>query len=164
LSLEKSNEKLTADNQSALSHFYKYKQQNLVIVAKVDSINWAVFRACNEIALFKKVIVNQDSLGQDIAVTSKIIHGYSNELLLKQHLTDVYNQAHHIFAYVGQAGLDSTIKSLKEVQTDTAWTRKYFGDATPSMAAVTTLSKLQNDCLMAEQQSLLALQTRIVKK
>jgi len=161
-SLEKLNDKLVADNQIQLGHLYKYKPLNKSIVAKADSLHYAVIEVGDFTGLLKKIMINQDSVGEDTHVAAQLIHFNVNEKLLKQKLTDVYNCSHAIFIYTKNPGLDTTIISLKKVKTDTAWTNEFFSDGVPTMAAVTTLSKLQNECLSAEKQSLSVLKDHLV--
>ena len=162
-SLERSNKNITATNDAERKTISSYKPQNIEIVSRVDSITETVSIANNLLELFKTSIIDRDTTGKDVGAVEYIMSTGKNKKLLRMHMFNVYNHAHTIFIYCGKPKLDNTLTGLQEVQTDTAWVRKYFGAAMPSIAAITTLSKLQNECLTAEKNSLDALKTKLIK-
>ena len=166
ISLEKSNKVLSSENQLQLMYFYKCKQLNKGIVGKADSVHDAATDASDFIGVLKRILESQDTIGSAVHVASRLLHSQPYHEILRQKVRAVYDCSNIYFVcqHCPAPNVNTAIGSLKAVKTDTAWINKYFGDGTPTMAAVTTLSKLDNDCLTVEKQSLSILKKQLKTK
>jgi GldM N-terminal domain len=65
---------------------------------------------------------------------------------LKKELIDVYNFSKlYSEVYGRKSEFDNAILPFLEIENDKDWIRKHF-ELTPTVAAITMLSKYQNDC------------------
>jgi hypothetical protein len=83
---------------------------------------------------------------------------------LQRKLSMTYRYSRHILISGNYKPESDTIMShLKGVDKDTSWTKKNF-NGTVTMAALSTLSKMQSVCLNAELKCQKELKSKIIKK
>lgn len=121
-------------------------QQKMALVSKADTLFFLTNNTIAFIDSLKQTLELQDSSGNDIILTSKILVATKTSELLKSKLIHVYKFAHSVLTdSVDRTHLDSISRSIVELQRDKDWSRKYF-DVTPPVAAITILAKFENDC------------------
>ncbi len=145
-SLEKSSEYSDNSIGKLYALIMDSGQKRMQLVSKADTLFYITNNTIAFIDSLKKTLELQDSSGNDIILTSKILVSTKTSELLKSKLIHVYKFAHSVLTdSVDRTHLDSISHSILELQRDKDWSRKYF-DVTPPVAAITILAKFENDC------------------
>jgi len=145
-SLEKSNSVLNNSIDEIYSTINDVRQKNEPLALKADTIYFVTKQASNYIDSLKEIMQLQDTLGTNLNVATKLFVFTPTGDNLKKVLLDVYtNTKSYSIDNARQSELDSTLQSFREIQSNKDWTKLYF-EKTPTIAAITMLSKFQNDC------------------
>ncbi len=148
-SLEKSNSVLNNSIEGLYSTINSNRQKNQQLALKADSIYLATSEANNFIDSLKLTMRFQDTSGTNLDLATKLFVFTSTGDDLAKVLLKVYaNTNSYKISSSKRQELDSMLQSFREIQSDKQWTKKYF-EATPIVAAITILSKFQNDCTNA---------------
>jgi hypothetical protein len=153
-SLDKSNEYLNNSIEGLYSSIDSNRQKNTNLAIKADSVFYTTDIAFKFIDSLKQVMKFQDTSGTDIDLASSIFVNSKTGDILKEKLLTVYSHSYaSLIDSSKKASLDSVLNSISEFQVDINWKRNYFERA-PTVAAITILSKFQNDCKNAATISL----------
>jgi GldM N-terminal domain len=123
------------------------RKTSLTKVAYADSVYSATKNAYKYLDSLKEVLKRKDPTGADLELaTSVFIKTKAGDTLL-QKLSDV---CRHSSSWPidksKQSSLDSALVPIRELQIDKNWKKFYF-EGTPTVAAITILSKFQHDCI-----------------
>lgn len=145
-SLVVSNEGLNNSLKNIYSQINSNQSNNKYLASKADTIYLATSSVVYCLDSLKNVLIQKDSTGTNPNLATKLIVNSKIGNELTQKLLIFY---HSIYSYSmdtsSKLTLDSTLQLFKEIQRDKAWAKKYF-EATPTIAAVTILAKINNDC------------------
>ena len=161
-SLEKSNDVFSNSIEGLYSAINSIRQKNEQLALKADSIYFATNEANKFIDSLKQTMQFQDTSGTNLNLATKLLVFTNTGDSLAKVLLDVYaNTNSYPFDNTKRQGLDSVLQPIREVQSDKQWTKKYF-ERTPTVAAMTILSKFQNDCTNAAAITLGDIKLRLV--
>jgi hypothetical protein len=162
-SLENSNNILSNSIEGLYAAIDTNRKQHEQLALKADSIYFAAAKAKVLIESLKQAMQNEDTSGTRLNIATKLLASGNVEHDLTQALLHVYVTAnsYHIDNTKKQ-NLDSVLLSIKEIQGDRDWTKKYF-ENTATVAAITMFSKFQNDCTNAAVIVLDDIKQRLVK-
>ena len=145
-SLEKSNSVLNNSIDGLYSTINSVRQKNEPLALKADTIYFVTKQTSNYIDSLKEIMQLQDTLGNNLSVATKLLVFTPTGDILGKALLNVYTNAKsYPIENARQSELDSTLQSFQEIQNNKDWTKIYF-EKTPTVAAMTILSKFQNDC------------------
>jgi methyl-accepting chemotaxis protein len=148
-SLEKSNDVLSTSIEELYSAINSVRTQNEQLALRADSIYDATKQATQFMDSLKKTMQLQDSSGNRLDLATNVLISTNVQHQLTKALTHVYNTtSDYEIDSIKKQRLDSVLLSIKDIQSDRQWTKKYF-ETTPTVAAITILSKFQNDCTNA---------------
>jgi hypothetical protein len=145
-SLETTNRNLGNSLENLYSSIDSNRQKNLVLGLKADSIFYANDIACKLMDSLKLAMQLQDISGADLSVATNIFVNSLTGDTLKEKLVAVYRYSYSsLIDNSKKRSLDSVLNSIGMLKFDNTWERKYF-ESTSTVAAITILSKFQNDC------------------
>lgn len=144
--------KSAAVDNYAVDHLYAFIKQNRhknePLATKADKLFSITRDAHSYLEDLKQRLEARDSSGVNTEIPTQLFVGTATADTLSQKLLAVYD--HSRAALVDQNkthSLDSALMGFNEMR-NRQWTAKYF-DQTPTIAAITILSKFQYDCLDA---------------
>ena len=138
---------------NSINGIYLYIDSNrnthLMYALHADSIYYTVKDIYNYLDSLRDVLKSKDESGENIdPATNMFIKSATGDTLF-QKLSAVYNNAYSSLIDKSKKGeLDGALATIGDIQVDKNWKKKYF-EMTPTFAAMTILSSLQNDCLNA---------------
>lgn len=162
-SLEKSNNFLGNTIEQLYSAIDANRPKNEQLAAKADTIFFAASTANNLLDGLKKKLRLQDPSGTNDTIAMKLFEDANKRDSLTQVLLNVYRSTKsYRLSKTKRPALDSTLQQIAEMQNDPGWTNKYF-KATPAVAAIITLSKLQMDCRNAAAITLSDIKEKLIE-
>jgi hypothetical protein len=145
-SLYKSNDYVNNSIEALYSSIDSNRQKNTILALKADSVFHATKIAFTFMDSLKQVMKLQDTSGTDIDLATNIFVISKTGDMLKKKLLAVYSQSYaSLIDSSKKASLDSVLTSISKLNVDNNWRRNFF-ERTPTVAAITILSKFQNDC------------------
>ena len=160
-SLEKSNNVLSNSVEGLYSAIKSNRQKNESLALRADSIYFATNDANKFIDSLKQTMQLQDTSGMNLNLaTTLLVFTNTGDSLAKMLLNVYANASSYPLANSKKQMLDSALQSIQEIQHDQQWTKKYF-KATPTVAAITILTKFQNDCTNAATITLADIKQRL---
>lgn len=145
-SLKKSNDVLENSIDGLYSTINSVRQKNEQLALNADLIYLSTKLVSEHIDSLKEVMKLEDSLGTNLTIASNLLVSTTTGDILRKELMNVYISAKsYSSSKAKQAELDSTLQSFREIQFNEDWEKIYF-EKTPTVAAMTVLSKYQNDC------------------
>ena len=148
-SLEKSNNVLNNSIEGFYSAINSNRQKNEQLALKADSIYFVTNEANKFMDSLKQMMQFQDASGTNVNLATKLFVFTNTGDSLARVLLNVYAYTNsYSVNHTKKQELDSVLQTIREIQIDTQWGKKYFETA-PTVAAITILSKFQNDCTNA---------------
>jgi hypothetical protein len=149
-SIEKTNKSITDAN--SIEYLYSAirlnQQKNEPLAEKAGKL-YAITKDAHAYLERLKEHMKKDSSGVNAAFVAALFIGTPVADTLSQKLAAVYDNSHAALNDKNKArSLDSTLVAFKEIRNNKQWTTKYF-DRTPTIAAITIMTKFQYDCLDA---------------
>lgn len=145
-SLDKSNSVLDNSIDGLYASIKSAREKNEALALNADLIYLSTKRASNHIDSLRDVMKQEDSLGTNLTIASKLLVSTTTGDNLRKELMNVYISAKsYSCSNAIKAKLDSALQSYREIQFNKDWPRIYFEQA-PTVAAMTVLIKFQNDC------------------
>ena len=145
-SLKTSNTNLSSSLESLYSEIDSKRQKNPTLVLKADSVFYATEIACKFIDSIKLVMQSKDTSGTNLNVSTEMLVNSQTGNILKEKLLAVYKYSYLSLIDNSKKGsLDSVLNPIGQLQFNDNWKRIYF-EMAPTVAAITILSKFQNDC------------------
>ena len=148
-SLKKSMEYLNNSIDVIYLSIDSNRKTHLTYALYADSIYFSTKHTCNYLDSLKDVLKSKDKSGENIDVATNLIIKSATGDTLIQKLLVVYKYAYSSLIDKSKKGeLDSALIRIGEIRFDKNWKRTYF-ELTPTFAAMTILSALENDCINA---------------
>lgn len=123
------------------------RQKNESLASKADLIYYTYQDAFKFMDSLKQVLQGKDASGSNVYLATELLVNTTTGDSLTNKIFKVYEYSHSsLYDNKNKLSLDSSLSSFKNIKIGKEWIRKYF-EKTPTVAAITTLSKLQNDCL-----------------
>ena len=145
-SIGKSNEGLSNSIDGIYSTINKLRQGNELLAIKADTLYFAAKQANDYMDDLKVIMQLQDTTGIDLEVGEKLLISTPTGDELRKMLLNVYA---NLKAYSNEDLKENELKdiaqSFQEIQNNDDWAKLYFKKI-PTVAAITILKKLQNDC------------------
>ena len=116
-----------------------------------DSVAFITFSFVKYARVFvdslKSVLARTDNKGEKLDVATELLVGTETGARLKQVLLEVYTLCRsYVTDPKTMTEYDLVMKDIRSIQDDKEWLKKYF-HMTPTVGAITILTKLENDCL-----------------
>lgn len=148
-SLDSTNNRINNSIDAIYLSIDSKRKINSTYALYADSIFYTTKNTYKWLDSLKDVLKSKDSTGENLYLaTSIFIKTATGDTLLRR-LTDVYKQSCSSLIEKSKKGsLDSVLVSIRQLQFDKNWKRAYF-EMTSTVAALTILSKFQNDCINA---------------
>lgn len=160
-SLEKSNAVLDNSVDKLYSAINSTRQENEQLASTADSIYFAVKSAGSYIDGLKLRLQSNDSSGNQLNIASALLISTSAGDSLRKVLLNVYAIAGpYSPRIVTDNSLEQALQSFSHVQNNKDWLKLYF-DNTPTVAAMTMLSKFKNDCEIVAKITLTDIKNRL---
>lgn len=148
-SLKSANEALDISLENIYKQIDSKRSYNQGIASKADILYFATIHVGKLLDSLKQVMLRKDTTGTNIDLATKLLIDTKTGSDLTEGLLNVYNQVNSSSINSSSKKiLDSTLHNLSDIKKDKTWIKKYF-EATPTIAAVTILTKLKNDCFNA---------------
>ncbi|MBX3238476.1 MAG: hypothetical protein KIT80_06785 [Chitinophagaceae bacterium] len=145
-SLETSNEVLNNSLENIYNQIVLKRNNNKDLTTRADTIYFRTTKTCSFLDSLKQVMLKKDTTGTNLDLATKLLFNTKTESDLTENLLSVY---HSINSYSvdtsTKATINGTFQIFGEIQADKSWAKKYF-ETTPTIAAVTILTRLKNDC------------------
>jgi hypothetical protein len=125
------------------------RSNHLTYALYADSVYFTTKNTCNYLDSLKNILKTKDTTGENIDLaTNMLIKSATGDTLL-QKLSSVCKYAYSSLIDKSKKGeLDSALVTIREIQVDKNWKKKYF-ESVPTFAAMTILSSFKNDCINA---------------
>jgi hypothetical protein len=145
-SLQKSNEYLDNSIYKIYDSIKIKWHKNLALASKADTLFYKIDNAIKFIDSLIQTLELQDTSGNDLKPSSKLLVTTLTSKKLQDKLISVYKCSYLTLNNSREkTNLDSVANSIIELQFEKDWSIKYF-DKTPTVAAITILTKFENDC------------------
>jgi hypothetical protein len=145
-SLQNSNKYLDNSIDKIYDSIKVNRHKNLTLASKADTLLYKTENTIKFIDSLKQTLELQDTSGNDLKPSSKLLVKTLTSNKLQDKLIGVYKYSHlTLNNNKEKINLDSVANSIIELQFDKDWSKKYF-DKTPTVAAITMLTKFENDC------------------
>lgn len=145
-SLEESNEALDNSLENIYNQVILKRYKNKFLAEKADTVYVRTIKTCSFLDSLNQVLLEKDTTGTNLDLSTKLLINTKLETALTEHLLSVYDI---INSYPADSSTNATLKKtlqvFREIKSDKSWPKKYF-QTTPTMAAVTILTKFKNDC------------------
>jgi hypothetical protein len=126
-----------------------YKQAHTAIVSRADSLYFAGNIAIHFIDSLKEILNQQDSSGVQTRPVTQMFISSSIGDSLKEKILNVYKLSYSALPESsGKASLDSIFSTISELQQNKNWKKAFF-ENTPTVGALTMLTKFKYDCQKA---------------
>lgn len=121
------------------------RTKNIEIASKADSIYFVVNSTYKYIDSLKYILQSEDTTGMNTEISSKLLVNGSLAKNLTSKLLFVSEQTYKsLIDQNNIQSLDSVLNDINQIKNDKKWTNTHFGE-TPTIAAITILSKFQSD-------------------
>jgi hypothetical protein len=145
-SIQNSNKYLDNSIDKIFDSIKANRHRNLTLASKADTLFYKTENTIKFIDSLKQLLELQDTSGNDLKTSSKLLVMTLTSNNLKDKLVEVYKYSYlTLNNNKEKAILDSVANSIIELQFDKEWSKKYFYK-TPTVAAITILTKFENVC------------------
>lgn len=160
-SLKKSNAVLDNSVDRLYATINSARQKNEKLASKADSIYFATKEAQSYINGLKLNLQSKDSSGGNLNTASALLISTPAGDSLRKVLLNVYAVTESYSLRIAtDNGLEHALQTFASIQNNKDWLKLYF-DNTPTVAALTMLSKFQNDCQNAASITLADIKNRL---
>lgn len=144
-SLQKANEYLDDPLEKLYDSIIVQKNKNINLVNNADNIYKETKNTFQFIDSLKEVLKLQDGVGDNLNIASKLLVKTLTGKKLKDKLVTIYNYSYSTLETTQEKlSLDSVAYFIAHLNSGNNWSEKYF-DMTPTVAAITMLTKFEND-------------------
>jgi len=161
------NKSLASSNKEvghSMQELYLSTQQGngaMALKVAADSVYSLTQTALNLLAHLKLNLHNSDASGENMEMAEKLLVNTEDGQKLTKALIDVYSiTSGHVVDKRRQLKLDTIQAMLKKIAGNRMWPANYFR-MVPTIAAITFLTKLQNDCELSAVEALSDLRERM---
>lgn len=163
-SLKKGNSALVDNTYSTLyKQIQTKKNKNPQLALKADTLFQATQDACKFIENLKQKLNELDPPGTKLDIGSRLLINTENSMTLTNKLNTAYfSCTSSLVDKQEKIEADSIFSIQEEIKTNKNWTSTYF-DKTPTVAVITVLNKLKNDCSNLAVFSLTEIKNRLVE-
>jgi hypothetical protein len=121
-------------------------ERNSRYLSRADTIYQVANDAINFLEIKKEKLKSLDSVGDNLTIASRVLIKSPVADTVEHLLTKVYQYCYEMLVdTTKEKSIDSVMSSLRYLKTNKNWKHDYF-DQTPTIAALTILSRFQNDC------------------
>jgi hypothetical protein len=160
-SLQSSNTYLDNSIHNIYDFIKVNRHKNLTLGSKADTLFYKTENAINFIDSLKQTLELQDSSGDDLKPSTKLLVTTLTSNRLQGKLIGVYKYSYLTLKDSKEKqNLDSVASSIVELQFDKDWSKKYF-DKTPTVGAITILTKLESDCKNSAMIGMMSIKKQI---
>jgi len=161
-SLRQSNEHFNNSIDAIYLSIYSNRNTNLTYALYADSIYFITRNTYNYLDSLKNYLKSKDTTGENLDLATNILIKTATGDTLLQKLSDVYKYSYSFLIDKSKKRkLDSVLVTFAEIQVNKNWKSIYF-DQTPTVAAMTILSKFQSDCVNAAEITLRDIQEHMI--
>ena len=124
----------------------KGRSTDTSLIQMADTVYWRFQRSTAFIENLQRKLKAADSAGENLLVAGKLLIQSGAGSQLRNLLINLYEGSKGVLDTLSNlAETQPTILSFEQVKQDPRWLSLYF-DKTPTVGAITMLSKIENDC------------------